>query len=148
MGKKIIYIVLALIVYSCTLNKIDLVHGVSNLKNKSKLIILNETNKNSVRKILGPAPIIDEKEKRWTYFEVRESKSKYGKKIIYINDYIEIFFDNYGITKKIDFYDLNKMNYVKFSKEVTKSLAIEDSVTKNLLNSTRKRLENARKKYK
>jgi len=42
MGKKLIYIILALIVSSCTLNKIDLVHGVSNLKNKSKLIILNE----------------------------------------------------------------------------------------------------------
>ena len=34
-----------------------------------------------------------------------------------------------------------------FSKNKTKSLAIKDTFSKNLLTSTRKRMENARKKY-
>ena len=33
-------------------------------------------------------------------FEVRETKTKYGKKGLYVNDYAEIFFDKYGLIKK------------------------------------------------
>ena len=63
------------------------------------------------------------------------------------NDYAEIFFDKYGLIKKVDFYDLNSMKKVQFSKSKTKSLAIEDTFSKSILNSTRKRMENARKKF-
>ena len=122
-------------------------HGISNLKNKIKLIKINETNKNDILKIMGPAPIKTKEDKRWTYFEVRETKTKYGKRDIYLNDYVEIFFNNYGITKKIDFYDLEKMKNIKFTKEKTKTLGVKDTFSKNLLNSTRKRMENARKKF-
>lgn len=148
MKKNLIYILLTLILSSCTLNKVDRVHGVSNLKNKTQVIKIKETNKNDIAKILGPAPIIDDKEKRWTYFEVRETRTKYGKKNIYVNDYIEIYFDDYGIAKKIDIYDLNKMKNIKFAEEKTKSLGVKDTFSKNLLNSSRKRMENARKKLK
>ena len=120
-------------------------HGVSNLKNKTKLIKINETNKNDILKIMGPAPIKNKEDKRWSYFEVRETKTKYGKRDIYLNDYVEIFFNNYGITKKIDFYDLEKMKNIKFTEEKTKTLGVKDTFSKNLLSSTRKRMENARK---
>jgi outer membrane protein assembly factor BamE (lipoprotein component of BamABCDE complex) len=123
------------------------VHGVSNLKNKIKLIKINETNKNDITKILGPVPIENKEEKRWTYFEVRETKTKYGKRDIYVNDYVEIFFNNYGIADKIEFYDLSNMKNIKFAKEKTKSLGVKDTFSKNLLSSTRKRMENARKKF-
>jgi outer membrane protein assembly factor BamE (lipoprotein component of BamABCDE complex) len=123
------------------------VHGVSNLKNKIKLIKINETNKNDITKILGPVPIENKEEKRWTYFEVRETKTKYGKRDIYVNDYVEIFFNKYGIANKIEFYDLSNMKNIKFAKEKTKSLGVKDTFSKNLLSSTRKRMENARKKF-
>lgn len=122
-------------------------HGISNLKNKIKLIKINETNKNDITKILGPVPIENKEEKRWTYFEVRETKTKYGKRDIYVNDYVEIFFNNYGIANKIEFYDLSNMKNIKFAKEKTKSLGVKDTFSKNLLSSTRKRMENARKKF-
>ena len=116
------------------------------MKNKIKLIKINETNKNDVFKILGPVPIENNEEQRWTYFEVRETKTKYGKRNIYLNDYLEISFNKYGIVKKVDFYDLTNMKSIKFSKDKTKSLGVKDTFSRNLLNSTRKRLENARKK--
>jgi len=97
---------------------------------------------------LGPVPIKNEEENRWTYFEVRETKTKYGKRDIYINDYTEIYFDKYGLVNKIEFYDLTNMNNIKFAKDKTKSLGVKDTFSKNLLSSTRKRMENARKKYK
>ena len=132
---------------SCTLNKVDNVHGVSNLKNKIPLIKNNKTNKNDIIQIFGPMPVIDKKDNRWAYFEVRETKTKYGKKNIYVNDYIEIYFDKYGIVKKFEFFNLNNMKYIKFSKDKTKSLGVKDTFSKNLLSSTRKRMENARKKF-
>ncbi len=132
---------------SCTLNKVDNVHGVSNLKNKISLIERNKTNKNDIIKILGPIPVIDKKENRWAYFEVRETKTKYGKKDVYVNDYIEIYFDKYGIVKNFEFYNLNNMKNIKFAKEKTRSLGVKDTFAKNLLSSTRKRMENARKKF-
>jgi len=145
--KKLSILFFTLFFASCTLNKIDNVHGVSNLKNKTKLIKINESNKNDIFKIMGPAPIKNKENKRWAYFEVRETKKKYGKRDIYLNDYVEIFFNNYGIAKKIDFYDLEKMKNIKFTEEKTKTLAIKDTFSRNLLNSTRKRIENARKKF-
>ena len=132
---------------SCTLNKVDNVHGVSNLKNKISLIENNKTNKNDIIKILGPMPVIDKKDNRWAYFEVRETKTKYGKKEVYVNDYIEIYFDKYGKVKKFEFFDLNNMNDIKFTKEKTRSLGVKDTFTKNILSSTRQRMENARKKF-
>ena len=132
---------------SCTLNKVDNVHGVSNLKNKISLIKNNKSNKNDIVQIFGPMPVIDKKDNRWAYFEVRETKTKYGKRNIYVNDYIEIYFDKYGIVKKFEFFDLNNMNDIKFAKEKTRSLGVKDTFTKNLLSSTRQRMENARKKF-
>ena len=145
--KKILIYFLALIITSCTLNKVDNVHGVSNLKNKISLIKNNKTNKNDIIQIFGPMPVIDKKDNRWAYFEVRETKTKYGKKDVYVNDYIEIYFDRYGIVKKFEFFNLNSMKDIKFAKEKTKSLGVKDTFTKNLLSSTRQRMENARKKF-
>ena len=144
--KKII-ILFTFFLISCTLNKIDIIHGISNLENKLKLIKPNLTNKNDIIKILGPSPLEYNKDQRWSYFEVRETKTKYGKRDIYVNDYVEIYFDKYGVTKSIDFYNLKNMKKISFSKDRTKTLAIEDTFSKNLLSSTRKRMENARKKF-
>ena len=138
---------LALLINSCALNKVDNVHGVSNLKNKISLIKNNKTNKNDIIQIFGPMPVIDKKDNRWAYFEVRETKTKYGKKNVYVNDYIEIYFDKYGIVKKFEFFNLSNMNDIKFAKERTRSLGVKDTFTKNLLSSTRQRMENARKKF-
>lgn len=138
---------LALLINSCALNKVDNVHGVSNLKNKVSLIKNNKSNKNDIIRILGPMPVIDKKDNRWAYFEVRETKTKYGKKNVYVNDYIEIYFDKYGIVKKFEFFNLSNMNDIKFAKERTRSLGVKDTFTKNLLSSTRQRMENARKKF-
>lgn len=145
--KKFNIFLLSFLLVSCTLNKIDKVHGVPNLENKIKLIKIDSNNKNDVQKILGPVPLIDKDQNRWTYFEVRETKTKYGKKKIYVNDYIEIYFSKYGIVRKMDFYNLDSMKNIKFTKDKTKTYAIQETLSKSLLTSTRKRMENARKKF-
>jgi len=148
MLKNLFTLFLILFFTSCTLNKIDNVHGVSNLKNKSKIIKINQTNKSDIHRIFGPVPIDDKQINRWSYFEVRETKTKYGKRDIYLNDYMEIYFNKYGIVEKFNFYDLTNMKNIKFDKQITKSKGIEDTFSKNILSSTRKRMENARKRLK
>ena len=145
--KKLSILFFTLFFASCTLNKIDNVHGISNLKNKIKLIKINETNKNDVTQILGPVLLANNEEGKWTYFEVRENKSKFGTRNIYLNDYVEIYFDKFGVTKKINFYNLKNMKKINFSDDKTVSLAVKDTISKNLLGSTRKRMEDAKKKY-
>lgn len=145
--KKLILII-ALSQFSCTLNKIDKVHGVSNLKNKVKTIKILKSNKNDVTTILGPSIIKSNNNYQWSYFEVRETRTKLGKKKIYLNDYVEINFNQYALVKSINIYDLNNLKNIKFAEEKTKSLGVEDNFFKNLLSSTRKRMEKAREKYK
>ena len=135
-------------VSSCTLNKVDEVHGVSNLQGKSKSIKINISNKNDVSKILGPSLIMNNEIGKWSYFEVRKTKSKLGKSKIYLSNYIEIFFDKYGIVKNIDFYDLRNQNKIKFAEDITTTSGVKDSFTQNLLSSMRKRLEMNKEKIK
>jgi len=141
-------VILTISLASCTFNKIDNVHGVPNLKNKSKLLKINQSNKNDIVTLLGPAPLKNDDEKKWTYFEVRETKSRYGKEIIYVNDYIEFYFNKYGVINKMEQYDLKSMNKVTFTKEITKSMGVKDTFSKNLFSSTRKRMENLKNKNK
>ena len=145
--RRIILLSLVIILSNCTLNKVIKHHGEHFLEKKNEKLIIGKTNKNDIVRILGPIPVIDKKENRWAYFEVRETKTKIGKKAIYVNDYVEIYFDKYGIVKKFELYTLNNMNDIKFAKEKTKSLGVKDTFSKNLLSSTRKRMENARKKF-
>jgi len=145
--KKYIIFIFFLNLFAFNLNKIDIVHGINNLDKKKNLILINQTNKNDVINILGPVLINNKEERRWTYFEVRETKSKLGKRDIYVNNYLEIYFDKYGIVKKKDFFDLNSMKKISFSKDKIQSLGKKDTLSESLLNSTRKRLESARKKF-
>ena len=72
--------------------------------------------------------------------------TKYGKRDIYENNYVEIYFNKYGLAKEVEVYDLSNLNKVKFSKDTTVTLGVKNTFTKNLLSSTRKRLENAKKR--
>lgn len=146
--KYILIIIISFAQYSCTFNKINNIHGVNNLIEKSKLIKIDSSNRNDVTKILGPSIIKDENENKMSYFEVRETKNKLGKKIIEINSYIEISFDKYNIVKKIEIFDTKKNQDLKFTEKVTNTSGVKDTFISNLLSSTRKRMKKAKEKFK
>lgn len=146
--KYILIIIISFAQYSCTFNKINNIHGVNNLIEKSKLIKIDSSNRNDVTKILGPSIIKDENENKISYFEVRETKNKLGKKIIEINSYIEISFDKYNIVKKIEIFDTKKNQDLKFTEKVTNTSGVKDTFISNLLSSTRKRMKKAKEKFK
>ena len=51
---KIFLIILAIFLTSCKLNKVVNHHGIHNLEAKSKELLINQTNINQIKSLLGP----------------------------------------------------------------------------------------------
>ena len=99
-------------------------HGVHLLKKKSDMIIVAETNKNDIIKLLGP-PSVKSTFNEDLYFYIERKITtgkliKLGKKKFLENNVLVLEIDNRGILSKKEFYDLNKMNNIKIvSNETT-----------------------------
>ena len=102
---KILYIIIiTLIISNCSLKKVQKHHGVPNLEKKQKNLLIGETNKNDIRKTLGPPSTTSKFDNDiWIYIEKKQTQSKllkFGKMEIFKNDVLVLEIDNYGILKK------------------------------------------------
>tara|TARA_B100001248_G_C27192975_1_gene367590 strand:- start:113 stop:511 length:399 start_codon:yes stop_codon:yes gene_type:complete len=122
------------------------VHGIKNIILKSQVLQQNVSNKNDVLKLIGYQPLIDPFDNNlWSYFEIVIEKNKLGKKEFKKNNILIIKFNKKGIIAKVETYNLTNMQNIKFSEKQTKSLALDDSIITKILNSSRKRLQRAKK---
>src|SRR5210317_741546 len=102
---KYIYIILILLVVAnCSSKKVIYYHCVPFLDKKQKSLVINETNKNDIKKILGnPSNVSKFNNDIWIYIERKQTQSELknlGKMNIYKNDVLVLEIDNYGILKK------------------------------------------------
>tara|TARA_B110000503_G_C7097918_1_gene392477 strand:+ start:890 stop:1342 length:453 start_codon:yes stop_codon:yes gene_type:complete len=149
MFKNLSLLIIIVAISSCALKKIDYAHGVLNLNAKEKLLETKKTNKNDTIKLLGESLAYDFTNKNiWIYSEVRETRSFYGKKIIVKNDVLVLEFDQKGVLIKKNLLNLNQMNEIVFDDSGTKTMSINQSVLKQILSSTKKRMDAAKDKYK
>ena len=68
---------------NCSINKVSNTHGFRFIETKYDKIILNKSNKNDVRKIIGPPSSISKFDDTWFYIErkkTNQSLFKLGKK--------------------------------------------------------------------
>ena len=139
--------IFCLILTNCSsLKQPNEIHGVKNIISKSQILKKNVSNKNDVLKLIGYQPLIDPFDKNlWSYFEIVIEKNKLGKKKFKKNNILIIKFNNKGIINKVETYNLSNIKNIVFSENKTKSLALDDSVITKILNSSRKRLERAKK---
>ena len=142
---KILYIILILItVTNCTTKKVVKHHGVPNLEKKQNSLIINESNKNDVIKLLGnPSTISIFNENIWVYIERKQTQSKLsnlGKMEIYRNDILEIEFDNLGIVINKKMYDIEKMEDIKLSKDTTETINKRKSFLYDFMSSMRQKV--------
>ena len=111
---------------------------------KEKKLILNISNKNDIIKILGPPSVESKFNTEVLFFIERKisnkSSFKLSKQVIITNNVLVVELDNYGILKNKDFYDLTKMNDLKFSKKITTVDYTKDSFIYNFLSSMRQKL--------
>ena len=98
-------------------------HGVHLLKKKSDLIIVSETNKNDIIKLLGP-PSVKSTFNNDLYFYIERKTTtgkiiKLGKKKYLENNVLVLEIDNRGILFNKEFYDLNNMKKIEIVSNTT-----------------------------
>ena len=146
---KIVIITIFLLISNCTLNKVVKHHGVHYLDKKQEKLILSNTNKNDVIKILGPPSTKSTFDNDvWIYIErkhIESSLFKLGKEKLIVNNVLIIEINNQGLLVKKDFFDINKVNEYKFSEEKTEVSYRKKSFLYDFLSSIRQKMQQRRK---
>ena len=114
------------------------------LEKKSEKLMIGKTNKNDIFEILGPPStkgFFDEE--LWIYIEIQTSStklSKLGGKKLLKNNILLLDIDNRGILSKSIFFDKDKMNEIKFSKDTTQMSYSKNSFIYDFLYSLRQKI--------
>ena len=142
--KYFLLIIISLILVNCSTNNVVKKHGIAGLELKTNKIFIEKTNKNDVVNLLGPPSTKSSfDENLWLYIErkkVNQSIFKLGIKKINTNNVLVLKFSNNGILENKNFYDLSKMNDIKFSKEITSSGYSKNSFVYSFLTSLREKI--------
>jgi outer membrane protein assembly factor BamE (lipoprotein component of BamABCDE complex) len=142
---KILYIIfLSLIVTNCSFKPVVNHHGVPFLEKKQASLILNKSNKNDIKEILGnPSTKSKFDNDVWIYIERKQTQSKLsnlGKMKIYKNNVLVLEIDNYGILKKKEFYNKDDMKNIKIAKSTTDSAFKRNTFVYDFMSSMRQKI--------
>ena len=141
---KIYFIIIFLCIANCSLNKAIKHHGVNFLEKKQEKLILKTTNKNDIVKILGPPSTKSTFENDvWIFIERKTTTKtifKLAKEKILVNNVLVLEIDSYGLLVKKEFYNMEKMNDLDFSKRETKTSYTKKSFVYDFMSSMRQKL--------
>jgi len=143
--KKIFIILAVLITFShCSFNKVIKKHGVRNLENKQKKLSVNISNSNDIKQLLGPPSTTSAFDNNlWIYIErelTNEKLIKLGKEKLLRNNVLVIELDGRGILISKNFYDINEMQEIDFSKLSTENKFSKKSFVYDFLSSMRQKI--------
>ena len=142
--KILILLILFLSISNCKLNRIENNHGVHYLEKKQQDLIVNISNKNDIKKILGhPSTTSKFNNDMWIYIERKQTQSNIknlGKMKIYKNDVLVLEIDDYGILKKKEFFKIEDMNKLKVVKATTKTGFKKKAFIYDFLSSMRQKV--------
>ncbi len=134
---KIFIIILAIFLTSCKLNKVVNHHGIHNLEAKSQELLINQTNINQIKSLLGPPSSTSYfDEDILIYLERKTSNSKLlklGKKKLIANNVLLLEVDNKGMLINKKFLNQDDLNKLAFSKKTTKTIVDEESFVSRAL---------------
>ena len=141
---KLYIFFLFLILSNCSFKPVVKHHGVPFLEKKQASLIINKTNKNEIREILGnPSTMSKFDNDIWIYIERKQTQSKLknlGKMKIYENNVLVLEIDNYGLLKKKEFYNKDQMNSIKISKNITGDNFRKNSFIYEFMSSVRQKI--------
>ena len=142
---KILYIILiSFIVSNCSFKPVVKHHGVPFLETKQASLIVNKSNKNDIKKILGsPSTTSKFDNDVWIYIERKQTQSKIknlGKMKIFKNDILVLELDNYGILKKKEFYNKDDMKNIKIVEATTEAGFKRNSFIYDFMSSMRQKI--------
>tara|TARA_A100001011_G_scaffold290055_1_gene301420 strand:+ start:7 stop:492 length:486 start_codon:yes stop_codon:yes gene_type:complete len=142
---KILYIIFfSLIVTNCSFKPVVKHHGVPFLEKKQTSLIVNKSNKNDIKKILGsPSTKSKFDNDIWIYIERKQTQSKLknlGKMKIYENNVLVLEINNYGLLEKKKFYNKNDMNNIEPVKNITGKAFKKNSFIYDFMSSLRQKI--------
>ena len=141
--------IIFILITNCQRNEVIKTHGISYLEKREKLILVNKSNKNDTIKVLGhPATKGMTDENLWIYVERTLTRGKFldlGKNILKKNNVLVLEFDEYGVLKKKEFYNLQDMKKVTFEKDITENEIRKENFIYSFLSSVRQKMQQRRK---
>ena len=144
MRNLFIFFIITLSISACTLKKVEKHHGVHFLDKKQEKLIVNQSNKNDILKLLGsPSTKSTFDNDLWIYIERKTDNSaliKFGKEKIVINNVLILEINNRGLLEKKEFLDLNNMEDIEFSKMVTAAEYNQKTFLYDFLSSMRQKI--------
>ena len=119
-------------------------HGVPFLEKKQQSLILNKSNKNDIKRILGePSTTSKFDNDLWIYIERKQTQSSLknlGLMKIYKNDVLVLEINKYGILKKKEFFNKDDMENIKIVKATTEAGFKRNSFVYNFMSSMRQKI--------
>ena len=142
---KILYIIfLSFILSNCSLKPVIKHHGVPFLEKKQELLIVNKSNTNDIKVILGnPSTTSKFNNDIWIYIERKQTQSNLrnlGQMKIYKNDVLVLEINDYGILQKKEFFDKDDMEKIKIVKETTETGFSKKAFIYDFLSSMRQKI--------
>ena len=125
-------------------------HGIIFLENRANKLVINQTNKNDVIKIIGYPHIKDDRDQNsWIYLERVLTKGKYhelGRHKLKENNVLYLTFDKFGILQNKKIFTKNDMKKIKFSKKITENDLSKKSFVQSFLESVKQKMYSNRGK--
>ncbi len=141
---KYIFIFIFLVISSCTSGKVVNTHGNNLINITNSKLIVNKTNKNDIIDILGPPSSKSSfNENIWIYIETKKQSTslfKVGSRKLIKSNVLVVKINERGVLEKKDYYDINDMNKIKFSEQITQSGYDKDSYVYGVLRSLRDKI--------
>ena len=140
---KIFIFFLFLLTLNCSINKVSKTHGFRLLESKFDKILINKSNKNDIRNIIGPPSSKSKFDNSWIYIErqkTNQSLIKLGSKKIKINTIIILEFNNMGVLKDKQLLNLNDMNDLKIADAKTKKKYDQGDFVYSILSTLREKV--------
>ena len=128
---------------NCSLNKVSNSHGSRFIETKYDKIVLNKTNKNDVRNLIGPPSSISSFNGNWFYIERKKTNGslfKLGKKTISSNNIIILQFNTKGLVSNKNLLSIKDMEDIKRAERITKKKYDQDTVLVGIIKTLREKI--------
>ena len=137
-------ILIFLFITNCNFNKVVKKHGVRNLEKKQQSLLINESNVNDIRSLLGPPSTKSTFDNDlWIFIEREVSNEKLfklAKEKLIKNNVLVLEINNQGLLVKKDFINIKEMNDIKLSSYKTENTFTKKSFIYDFLSSMRQKI--------
>ena len=141
---KYIFIFIFVFISSCSSGKVVNSHGNNLINITNSKLIVNKTNKNDILDILGPPSSKSSfNENIWIYIETKKQSTslfKVGSRKLVKSNVLVVKINERGILEKKDYYNIDDMNKIKFSEQVTQTGYDKNSYVYGVLRSLRDKI--------